>query len=409
MERLVIVGGGMAAARLINRLSELAPDRYQITLISAEPSMPYDRVQLSSVLAGERSGSHGDIGLITPEATKRILFFQGQRVKSISPATKRVMLADCSMIAYDKLVLATGSAPIRLPLPGADLDGVHTFRDLADVDALSRIEGRAIVIGGGLLGLEAAHGLVKRGLDVTVVHLMPWLMERQLDSEAGGLLRIELERRGITFALEAESEAIIGGERVEGLKLKSGEVIPCDHLIMAVGIRPEKTLADAAGLKVGRGISVNDQLITSDGDIFAIGECAEHRGVTYGLVWPVNEQADVLAAHLAGDDHAAYGGSAIFTSLKISGVQLFSAGDFSDEAAGDRLFFRDPERGIYKKLVVRDDRLAGAVLLGDAADGAWYASLIQDRTPIDAFRDRLMFGRAFIDALPAGNTVLNAA
>ncbi|MEM8952212.1 MAG: FAD-dependent oxidoreductase [Pseudomonadota bacterium] len=407
MERLVIVGGGMAAARLINRLSEAAPDRYQITLIGAETSLPYDRVQLSSVLAGERS--LGELGLIAPAAAKRILFFQGQQVKSISPATKRIMLADCSTIGYDKLVLATGSAPIRLPLPGVDRDGVHTFRDLSDVDALSRIEGRAIVIGGGLLGLEAAHGLASRGLDVTVVHLMPWLMERQLDREAGGLLKRELESHGVAFALEAESEAIIGGERVEGLKLKSGEVMPCDHLIMAVGIRPEKTLADAAGLKVGRGVRVNDQLITSDENVFAIGECAEHQGVTYGLVWPVNEQADVLAAHLAGDDHAAYCGSAVFTSLKISGVQLFSAGDFADEVEGDRITFRDHERGIYKKLVIRDDRLVGAVLLGDAGDGAWYASLIQDRTPISAFRDRLMFGRAFVDEAPAGNTVLNAA
>lgn len=406
-ERLVIVGGGMAAARLINRLSELAPDRYRVTLIGAEPSMPYDRVQLSSVLAGERS--RGDLGLILPAALKNTLFFQGQRVKSISPATRRIMLADCSTIAYDKLVLATGSVPIKLPLPGADLEGVHTFRDLADVDALSRIEGRVVVIGGGLLGLEAAHGLAKRGLDVTVVHLMPWLMERQLDREAGHLLRGELERRGIDVALEAESEAIVGQDRVEGLKLKSGEVIACDQVIMAVGIRPERMLADAAGLVVNRGLVVNDHLMTSDGDIFAIGECAEHRGVTYGLVWPVNEQADALAAHLAGDRNAAYPGSTTFTSLKISGVQLFSAGDFSDDAEGDRLYFRDPERGIYKKLVIQDDRLIGAVLLGDAADGAWYASLIRSGEPIKDIRDRIMFGRAFIDDAPVGDRLPSAA
>ncbi len=407
MERLVIIGGGMAAARLINRLNHLAPDHYRISLISAEASLPYDRVQLSAVLAGERSVD--DLTLLEPAAVGRTIFHLGQSVQSLSRATKRVTLADGSAFAYDKLVLATGSTPIRLPLPGADLPGVITFRDLADVDALSRAEGRAVVIGGGLLGLEAAHGLAKRGLDVTVVHLMPWLMERQLDCEAGDLLRGELERRGITVALEAESEAIVGQDRVEGLKLKSGEVIPCDHLVMAVGIRPEKTLADAGGLVVNRGLVVNDHLMTSDGDIFAIGECAEHRNTTYGLVWPVNEQADALAAHLAGDRIAAYHGSTIFTSLKISGVQLFSAGDFSDDAEGDRLYFRDPERGIYKKLVIQDDRLIGAVLFGDAADGAWYASLIQSGEPIKDIRDRIMFGRAFIDDAPVGNRLPSAA
>ena len=407
MERLVIVGGGMAAARLINRLTELAPDRYGITLISAEPSPPYDRVQLSAVLAGERSSD--DLNLLEPAALKRLMLLQGQSVKSLSRVTRQVMLADGSTLGYEKLVLATGSTPIRLPLPGADLEGVHTFRDLTDVDVLGRAEGQTVVIGGGLLGLEAANGLAKRGLDVTIVHLMPWLMERQLDREAGGLLRRALEHRGITFALNAQSEAIVGEGRAQGLKLKSGDVLPCDHLIMAVGIRPEKTLAEAAGLTVGRGIVVDDQLMTSEGDIFAIGECAEHRETTYGLVWPVNEQADVLARHLAGDADARYQGSTVFTSLKISGVQLFSAGDFSDEAAGDCLYFRDPERGIYKKLVICEDRLTGAVLLGDAADGAWYASLIQGETPVAGIRDRIMFGRAFIDDAEAADILQSAA
>ncbi len=397
----------MAAARLVNRLSELAPDHYQVTLIGAEPSLPYDRVQLSSVLAGERSQS--DLNLVEPKACKRIVFFQGQRVISISRATQRVMLADCSTIAYDKLVLATGSTPIRLPLPGANLEAVATFRDVADVERLSRIQGRVVVIGGGLLGLEAAHGLAKRGLDVTVVHLMPWLMERQLDCEAGDQLRHELERRGVTTLLNAHSEAILGTQHVEGLKLKSGDVIPCDHVIMAVGIKSETELGTTAGLNVGRGLHVNDQLMTSDGKIFAIGECAEHRGVTYGLVGPANEQADILAAHLTGDERASYQGSAVFTSLKVSGVQLFSAGDFSDDAEGDRITFRDPDRGIYKKLIIRDDRLVGAVLLGDAGDGAWYASLIRNQVPIEPIRDRLMFGRAFIEDLEDVDTLQSAA
>ncbi len=407
MERLVIIGGGMAAARLINRLTEIAPDRYQITLIGAEPALPYDRIQLSAVLAGERA--RGDLGLMASEAVKRMLFYQGQRVRSLSRPTKRVMLDDGSTIAYDKLVLATGSMPIMLPLPGADREGVLTFRNLEDVSALGQAEGRAVVIGGGLLGLEAAHGLATRGLDVTVVHLMPWLMERQLDREAGALLQDELGRRGIKFALEAHSEAIIGGDRVEGLKLKTGEILACEHLVMAVGIRPDKTLAEAAGLKVRRGVVVNDRMMTSEGDIFAIGECAEHREKTYGLICPVNEQADALAGRLAGDDDALYQGSTVFTSLKISGVQLFSAGDFADDAEGDRLIFRDPDRGIYKKLIIRDDRLVGAVLIGDAVDGAWYASLIQEKRPVRDIRDRLMFGRTFAEDLPDARALPSAA
>lgn len=407
MERLVIIGGGMAAARLINRLNDLAPERYRISLISAEASLPYDRVQLSSVLAGERDID--DLSLFEPTVIGRTIFHLGQPVQSLNRATKRVTLADGNVFAYDKLVLATGSTPIRLPLPGADLPGVHTFRNLADVDALGRAKGRAVVIGGGLLGLEAAHGLAQRDLDVTVVHLMPWLMERQLDREAGGLLCGELERRGINFVLEAESEAILGTDRVEGLLLKSGDFIACDHLVMAVGIRPEKALAEAAGLVINRGLVVDDRLMTSDGDVFAIGECADHRNTTYGLVRPVNEQADALAAHLAGDQDASYCGSVIFTSLKISGVQIFSAGDFSDGVKGDHLYFRDLDRGIYKKLVVQDDRLTGAVLIGDATDGAWYTSLIQGGEPITNIRDRMMFGRSFIEDAPASDRLPSAA
>lgn len=406
-DHLIIIGGGMAAARLINRLHALAPERYRITLVSAEPSLPYDRVQLSAVLAGERAIE--DLSLLDPTSAERTIFYLGQSIMSLSRATRQVILADGTSLDYDKLVLATGSAPVSLPLPGADLEGVMTFRDLADVDALGRAAGRAIVIGGGLLGLEAANGLAKRGLDVTVVHLMPWLMERQLDREASELLRLELERRGIRFALGAESEAILGKDRVHGLRMTSGDTLPCDHLVMAVGVRPEKTLAQAAGLEVNRGVVVNDRLMTSDDNIFAIGECAEHRCVTYGLVWPVNEQADVLARQLAGEQDAIYVGSSVFTSLKISGIQLFSAGEFSDAAEGDRLFFYDPDRGIYKKLVVKDERLIGAVLLGDAADGAWYASLICERTSIADVREKIMFGRAFVEDKPASGPLQTAA
>lgn len=336
------------------------------------------------MLAGERS-----VDELSPLDEKvlnhrNLCLCLGSAVQHIDTMRRVVCLDDGTELDYHRLVLATGSAPIRLPLPGADLLGVMTFRDLSDVNALGRAQGRAAVIGGGLLGLEAANGLAKRGLDVTVVHLMSWLMERQIDREAGGLLKTKLEGRGISFALEASSEAIVGESRVEGLRFKNGAVLLADLLFMAVGIRPEKTLAERTGLVCNRGVVVDDQLRTSDPDIYAIGECAEHRGVAYGLVWPVNEQADVLARHLVDKEEARYEGSAIFTSLKISGVQLFSAGDFSDEAEGDRLYLRDPGRGIYKKLMVRNNHLTGAFLIGDAADGAWYAAMIRNALPISA-------------------------
>lgn len=400
-ERLVVLGAGMAAARFVRELLTAAPDRFAVTLVGAEAQAPYDRVQLSAVLAGERDT--GTLGLLDTDALDRhdVRLRLGTSAEALDRPARRVLLGDGSTLAYDRLVLATGSRSIRLRLPGADLPGVLTFRDLVDVERLMAASGRAVVIGGGLLGLEAANGLAKRGLDVTVVHLMPWLMERQLDREAALVLQRQLERPGIRFVLGAQSEAIVGNGHVEALRLKDGRELPAELVVMAVGIQPETTLARAAGLDCGRGVRIDDGLGTSDPRISAIGECAEHRGVTYGLVAPLYEQAAILARRLAGDQDVTYQGSTVATSLKISGVELYSAGSFADDGPGQRILFRDPALGVYRKLQVQDGRLAGAILVGNAADGAWYAELIRDGTEVEPFRDGLIFGRRFCEPEPA--------
>lgn len=398
LEQLVIIGGGMAAARLVREVLVRDPDAFEITVVSAEATACYDRIQLSSVLAGQRQ--QDDLDLLTEAERGAIRLIAGCRAASIDPTARNVTLDDGRKLAFDALVLATGSQPFMLPLPGHEAKGVVTFRDLDDVEHLMRAKGRAIVIGGGLLGLEAAHGLRSRGLEVTTVHLMPWLMERQLDCEAGALLRRTLEAQGHRFELESQSEAIVvtdqvEGLAVEGLELADGRILPADLIVMAVGIRPNTSLACETGLDVGRGVIVDDGLQTSIAGIYAIGECAEHQGSVYGLVWPAYEQAAILARNLCGQP-AAYGGSTVFTSLKVSGVDVFSAGRFGDDVAAERIFLRDPGRQVYRKLMVENDRLIGAVLVGDASDGAWYADLIDRRVDISAFRSKLMFGRAYL-------------
>ncbi len=304
-----------------------------------------------------------------------------------------------SKLSYGKLVLATGSEAVRLPLPGADLPGVVTFRDKADVESIltrARPGARAVVIGGGLLGLEAAYGLMKAGAHVSVVHLMDRLMERQLDSHAADLLKAALEERSIQVVLNAESEAIQGRRKVAGLRLKDGRNIPADLVVMAVGIKPNTRLARGADLAVNRGVVVGDDLQTSDPDVYAIGECAEHRGTCYGLVEPAYEQARVLANTLAGRA-ASYEGSLLSTNLKVSGVNVFSAGDFLGAAGTEPIVLTDPGRQSYRKLVVSDDKLTGAVLVGDTADALWYLDLIRTGRPVAGLRDGLVFGRAFAE------------
>lgn len=398
-EPLVIVGNGMAATRLVDELTTLVPGRYAIAVVGEEPSLAYNRVLLSSLLAREIDEDAVTLKKAEWWRDRGVTLVYGRRAVEIDTKAKAVRLRGGSKLNYSKLVLAIGSEAVRLPLPGADLPGVVTFRDKSDVEAIlsrARPGARAVVIGGGLLGLEAAYGLMKAGAEVSVVHLMDRLMERQLDNEAAGLLKAALEERGIQVVLNAESEAVQGRRKVAGLRLKDGRNIPADLIVMAVGIRPNVRLARGADLSVNRGIVVGDDLATSDPDVYALGECAEHRGTCYGLVEPAYEQARTLARTLAGKP-ASYEGSLLSTNLKVSGVNVFSAGDFLGAPGTEPIVLRDPGRKSYRKLVVNEDRLTGAVLVGDTADALWYLDLIRSGAPIGALREDLVFGRAFAE------------
>ncbi|MDB5650822.1 MAG: assimilatory nitrate reductase beta subunit [Hyphomicrobiales bacterium] len=398
-ESLVIVGMGMAAARLVEELSRRALGRYAIAVIGAEPRRAYNRVLLSSLLANEVGEDDIELKPASWWSAKGVTTIFGRRVVAIDREASRIALDDGTFLPFSKLVLATGSEAVRLPLPGVDLPGVMTFRDFGDVDRIRKAThngARAVVIGGGLLGLEAASGLAKAGAKTSVVHLMDRLMERQLDPAAASLLRVDMERRGMDVHLGAQTSAIVGTDRVEGVLLGDGTMLPADMVVMAVGIRPQAELAKAAGLAVERGIVVDDVLATSDPRIHALGECAQHRGIAYGLVEPAYEQARVLAAHMCGTS-SAYHGSLTATNLKVSGVSVFSAGDFLGEAGTQSIILRDPGLRSYKKLVLARDegvtRLVGCVLFGDTQDGLWYFDMIKAGTPIDALRDDLVFGR----------------
>ncbi len=402
-EKLVIIGNGMAGCRAAEELLARDPDRFEITIFGAEPRVNYNRIMLSPVLAGEKA--FADI-VINDEAwyrDNRITLHVARPVTEIDRAAKVVRTADGLAVAYDRLILANGSDPVRLPLPGADLKGVVTFRDLDDVNAMvaaADAGGEAVVIGGGLLGLEAAYGLARRGMKACVVHLNEVLMERQLDSSAGYLLTEALRERGVETHLAAHSQEIVGQDgHVAGLKLKDGRVLPCSLLVMAVGIRPSTALAKACGLTVNRGVVVDDQMRTADPAIFAVGECAEHRGVAYGLVAPIWDMCRTLAAALTGDAAAAYEGSVLSTRLKVSGVDVFSAGEFAGGEGCEDVVFRDAGRGVYKRLVLREGRLAGAVMFGDAADGGWYFDLMRSGADISDMRETLVFGQTITEGL----------
>jgi nitrite reductase (NADH) large subunit len=412
-ERLVVVGNGMAGMRTVEELLTRAPDRYDITVFGAEPHVNYDRILLSAVLAGEKALDQIVIHPREWYATHRITLHDGDPVIAIDRA-KRVVTAQSGREApYDRLLLATGSRPIVPPLPGLNLDGVGVFRTIADVetmiDAAARYR-RAIVIGGGLLGLEAANGLLKRGMSVAVIHLMDLLMERQLDPEASLLLQAELHERGLTFLTKGEAEEILGETRATGIRLADGRVVPGELVVIAIGIRPNVDLARAAGLTINRGIEVGDDLRTSDPRIFAVGECLEHRGKTYGLVAPLWDMAKVCADHLAGDASTVsdYNGTITATRLKVTGIDVFSAGEFHADGDSEEIVFRDPARNSYRRLVVRDDRLVGAVLYGNIEDGGWYFRLIEDARPLGALRDGIIFGEATAASL-AGATPPEAA
>ena len=395
-EPLVIVGNGMAAARLVDELVKTSLGRYAIAVIGEEPRLAYNRVLLSSVLAGETASHDIELKPAGWWRDRGVTLKYGCRATEIDVGRRELKIDGDESIEFSRLVLAIGSSALRLNVPGADLAGVHTFRDSRDVDLLLTLAVRkkpVVVIGGGLLGLEAAYGLAKAGTPVTLLHLMDRLMERQLDAPAAELLKSLVERKGIKVELNANTARIHGATRVEGVQLADGRLITADAVVFAAGIRPNTALAKEAGLTVNRGVVVDDHLQTSAPGIFALGECAEHRGVCYGLVEPAYEQARVLARHLSGRD-AAYPGSVVATNLKVSGVSVFSAGDFLGSNGSEAILLSDTRRGTYKKLVIAEGRLAGAVLVGDVADALWYLELIRARKPIAAIRKEMMFGRS---------------
>lgn len=402
-ERLVIVGAGMAAHRLVEELHERAPRRHAITLLGAERHPPYNRILLSQVLSGEKRREDAALADATGLASRGVRFRGGGAVAAIDRDLRFVVTAAGEVIGYDKLVLATGSQPIRPAIQGANLPGVVAFRDLDDVEAMlaaARPGAHAVVVGGGLLGLEAAAGLARRGMAVTVLHLMPTLMERQLDSDAARLLAGSLAARGIGVAAAAEAEAILGDESVAGVRLKGGQILPADLVVIAIGIRPNAEIARRAGLPCGRGVVVDDGLGTDDPAVFALGECVEHRGQTFGLVAPIWDQARVLADRLSGGG-ARYEGSTSHASLKVTGIDLFSAGAFEAAPGDEPVVLRDRASGVYRKLVLRQGRLAGALLYGDASEADWYLELIRSQAPVDKIRGALMFGRGLAENMAA--------
>ena len=398
--KLVMVGNGMAGVRTLEELLKISPDLYDITVFGAESHANYNRIMLSPVLAGEQTIQDIMLNDVDWYAQNGITLHLGKKITKIDRQRRTVETEDGMVAEYDRLLLATGSNPVMLPVPGGELDGVVSFRDIRDVDAMLEASARykhAVVIGGGLLGLEAANGLMLRGMDVTVVHLAPWLMERQLDQTAARMLQKNLEARGLKFLLEKQTEQLVGkNSRVVAVRFKDGQEILADLVVMAVGIRPNVALAESAGIHCNRGVAVNDTMQTYDPRIYAVGECVAHRGVSYGLVAPLFEMAKVCANHLALLGYGRYVGSTVSTKLKVTGIDLFSAGDFSGAEGAEEIVLSDPVGGVYKKLVIRDNKLEGAVLYGDTADGAWYFQLLREGRCIGAIRDHLMFGQANI-------------
>ncbi len=410
-QKLVVIGAGMASGRMLEHLFENTPEAFDVTLFGAEPRGNYNRIMLSPVLSGEKTFDE----IVTHDADwyaeNNVTCRFGETVTGIDRENKTVTTPK-GELSYDKLVVATGSAPFIIPVAGKDLPGVRAFRDLDDVDAMVEAAGKpnakAVVIGGGLLGLEAAAALRLRGMEVVVLHLMGHLMERQLDPAAGFLLKQELEGRGIKIHCEAQTKAILGEDRAEAVLLDDGTVYPADLVVMAVGIRPEVRIATDAGIHVERGIVVDDQMRSSDPDILAIGECVEHQKTCYGLVAPLYDMAKVAAATLAGED-AAFRPVETATQLKVTGVTLYSAGDFADGEDREEIVLRDATAGVYKRLVLKENRILGAVLYGETSDGGWFFDMLKKGTDVSDMRETLIFGQAFQGGAPLDPTAAVAA
>jgi len=404
--KLVLVGNGMAGIRTLEELLKIAPEMYDITVFGAEPHPNYNRILLSPVLAGEQTIDEIVLNPISWYAEHGITLHLGKKVIDIDRRNRVVKAEDGTEAEYDRLLMCTGSNPFILPVPGKDLAGVIAYRDIQDtntmIEAATKYQ-HAVVIGGGLLGLEAANGLMLRGMQVTVVHVMPWLMERQLDDVSGKLLQKSLEDRGLKFLIGAQTQALIGDKdgRVMAVQFKDGTEIPADLVVMAAGIRPNTGLAVKIGLHCGKdnrgGIVVDDTMQTvTDPRIYSVGECAAHRGIAYGLVAPLFEQGKVCATHLAHFGIGRYQGSQTSTKLKVTGIDLFSAGNFMGGDGCEEIVMSDPYGGVYKKLVIKDDKLVGACMYGDTVDGSWYFKLLREGRKIGDIRDKLMFGESNI-------------
>ena len=395
--KLVMIGNGMAGVRTLEELLKLTDELYEITVFGAEPHPNYNRIMLSPVLAGEQTFDEIVLNDLDWYLSHNIKLLLNRSVVKIDRSRRIVTADDGTQAHYDRLLIATGSRPFIPPIPGNTLDGVIGYRDIADTQAMihaARTRQHAVVIGGGLLGLEAANGLKLRGMDVTVVHIGQWLLERQLDQTSAHMLQDALHQRGLTFRLGEQTKALLddGQGRVSAVQFANGDVIPADLVVMAAGVRPAIELAEQAGLPCARGILVSDTLQTFDPRIYAIGECVSHRGTAYGLVAPLFEQAKVCANHLAQLGFASYKGSVTSTKLKVTGIDLFSAGDFMGADGTESITLRDPISGTYKKLVIKNDVIVGACLYGDTADGGWYLRQIREGRKVGSTRDHLMFG-----------------
>mgnify|MGYP003632404797 CR=1 FL=1 len=403
-EKLVVIGNGMAGMRTVEELLKIAPEKYDITVFGAEPYGNYNRIMLSPVLSGEKTIEQIMINGLDWYKDNNITLYAGDTKKVINIDRKKqiVIATDGTQAEYDRLLLATGSKPFIAPLPGHDLKGVIAFRDINDVETMlkaAKEKSHAIVIGGGLLGLEVANGLMIQGMQVTVIHNIDVLMNRQLDGPSSKLLEQSLVARGLKFKLNSKTTALKADEHghVKSIVFSDGVELPAELVVMAVGIRPNIELAQKVGLHCERGIVVNDTLQTFDPKIYAIGECIQHREALFGLVAPIWDQAKVAANHLAGYGISIYRTQASSTKLKVTGIELFSVGDFHGDDDSDTLIFQDPKRGIYKKVVLKEDKIIGSVMYGDTIDSSWYFKLLKDGTSVADFRDSLLFGQANID------------
>jgi len=399
-EKLVLIGNGMAGMRTVDELLKLAPDKYDITVFGAEPHGNYNRIMLSPVLAGDKSLEDIIINDLAWYHDNNITLHTGCTVTEIDRRNRRVIADDGRIAEYDRLILATGSNPVMLSIDGQHLDGVISFRDINDVNVMietARTHKKAVVIGGGLLGLEAANGLMVQGMDVTIVHRSGRLMSQQLDDEAAALMQQELEQTGLQFLMNHDTEALLGNERVEKVRFKNGAEIEADLVVMAVGVKPNIELAEKSGIECDKGIVVTDTLQTYTPNIYAVGECVQHRKQTFGLVAPLFEQAKVCANHLAELGIASYISTITATKLKVTGINLYSAGDYIGDEDTEEMVFKDPARHVYKKLVIKNDIIVGIVLYGDTTDGNWYFTLLTMQKNISEIRENLLFGQQFVN------------